>query len=157
MCEMITLERLKAATEDFFTRHWVERELGPKPTFWDGRWEFKGTVPNHDKPGCYALLSGKEVVYIGVGARRGAGRYEGMGLGARLTHVWKTKGGQRTGEYEPEKKWADRKIDAVATMGLPRKYGYLAYALEAFLISSLVPKYNVTKPGSSKDHSVGTS
>jgi len=146
----ITVERLREKTRSFLDKHWSTQALGAPLPLWDGLWRFEGTVPNHDKPGCYALLAGESVLYIGVGARRGAGRYEGMGLGARLTHVWKTKGGQQSGVYEPEKKWAQHGVDAVVTTALPQDRAYLAYALEAYLIDRLRPPLNMVHPGATR-------
>lgn len=137
---------LENATCDFFKLHWNERELGQPPN-WDGVWHFKGKVPNHSTPGCYALLSSGEVIYIGVGAGKGSGRYKDFGLGARISKYWKLSSENKSKEtkdwlYKPVKKWAERGVDSILTIRFPREVGYLAYALEAYLRARLTPIYN---------------
>ena len=155
MNKRLTKSNLQSVTNDFFKLHWNDKDLGQPPS-WDGVWNFKGTVPNHDTPGCYALLAGDEVIYIGVGARKGSGHYEEHGLGARISSYWrKLAPGSKTKEaqdciYQPVKKWQERGVDTILTLGLPRGRGYLAYSLEAYLIARLSPiRYNTAKPGAS--------
>jgi len=148
-----TIVMLKEETQAFFRRHWNPDHTGhPAPT-WDGCWRFVGTIPNHGKQGCYALISNERVIYIGVGAGQVGGRYEGMGLGARLMkYLRMVNPGRSFGEreYNPVPKWKTRGVDSILTLGFPSGYGYLAYSLEAYLIARLSPEYNRAKPGASK-------
>ena len=88
-----------------------------------------------------------------MGAGEVGGRYEGMGLGSRLTNYWRMVNRGRSfadREYTPAPKWKARGVNSIFTLGFPPDYGYLAYGLEAYLIARLNPKYNRAKPGASK-------
>lgn len=58
------------------------------------------------------------------------------------------KGNAEDRVYEPKEKWKERGVDFLMTIGFGKGYGYLALALESFLISRLNPRYNINKPGS---------
>ncbi len=150
--EMLTL--LENQTKQFFERHWNLEISYPE---WDGRWRFgPGEIPNQNKQGCYALLDDADtIIYIGVGAGRVSGKYEGCGIGSRLNQHWRVKNKSKNAplserEYEPISKWKERGVSSILTLGFPEGYGYLAYALEAYLISILSPQFNFSRPGDSK-------
>jgi hypothetical protein len=82
---MPSIKDVERETKVFLARHWqIEKLDTDEVPFWSRAYSFQGTCPNQDRPGCYALLDDKEVIYIGVGASRGHGIYEGCGLGHRL-------------------------------------------------------------------------
>lgn len=134
---------LQDATDQFFMCHWNERAVGSKPPSWSEPWRFSGTLHNHDKQGVYAFLRGSTVIYLGVGASRGKAGYEGHGLGARVQKYIRHNGG---GEYRPHD---ERMLDAdcVVTIGFDKGCGYLAPALESYLIGRIPTPHNIQKPG----------
>mgnify|MGYP007070654814 FL=1 len=139
-------------TNEFFNLHWDEKIIGFPIPLWSAPWKFEGTQPNGNRQGCYILLKGDEVLYIGVGASIGDGRYEGHGIGKRTNAYTQLGKGQRgvpceTRRYLPSKIWAERGLDGIAAIGFEKGYGYLAYALEAYLISRCPTPYNSNKPG----------
>ena len=145
-----SIEGLKKATWEFFRAHWNLDRINKWPPCWSDRYYLVGPLPNNHLQGNYAFISKEEVVYIGVGAGRNPGRYEGAGLGSRLNKYMRVKKGGRSvpevsRPYEFIEQWAD--VDSLVTIGFDREEAYLAYALEVFLISSLDPKYNSQKPG----------
>lgn len=121
-----------------------------------GKWEaynLRGTIPHRDSPGCYLLLEGDEVIYIGLGASRGGGNYEGCGISARLKkHLYWDKtvpSNDCAGRvYKPIEKWKD--VSQIYTYAINREIGYMACALEAYLISTLKPKGNKNIPDTKK-------
>ena len=78
-----TLNELIRNTELFFEHHWNVDLLGTPPEWSPVHFNF-GKIPNYDKQGVYAFIKGDLVTYIGVGTSRGAGRYRGNGLSARV-------------------------------------------------------------------------
>lgn len=146
-----SVERLEKETIDFLRLHWNPKEIKTDELLiWKIWKDFKGSMPFGDKQGCYALLSNGYVVYIGVGASSGSGIYEGCGLGARVTkytHLVK-KGPLNERIYEPNKCWKEKGVTGIMTFGFPSGFGYLAYALEVFLVFRLEPQYNTNRPGS---------
>jgi hypothetical protein len=139
-----TVVDLKQRTRTFLARHWDPGRLGAAPS-WSKPWRFQGSIPNHDLPGCYALLQGDEVVYIGAGAGKGKLRYIGHGLGSRLQNYFArdftVKATDLGGwQYRPTARAPG--ITAVATIGFGVRYWYMAHALEAFLIDRLHPARN---------------
>lgn len=82
------MDELTETTNLFFQQHWNISSQSPPQ--WSKEWLFNETIPNHDKQGCYALLKGTEIVYIGVGIGNGDGNYVGCGLGNRLKRYWKS-------------------------------------------------------------------
>lgn len=144
---------LDQLTNAFFQRHW-QTSFGPTP-MWNEPWSTtgQGPIPCHDMQGCYSLYQGEQLVYVGLGASRGAGLYVGHGIGKRLySHVLRVdaaRGVQNNkGFYCPREKWAH--VTHLRTIGLPAGYGYLAPALELFLLNRLAPDgklQNIQRPG----------
>lgn len=133
-------ERLLARTGDFFERHWNVEALGAPPA-WQA-WEtfLDGSVPNHQYGGCYAIFAGHELIYVGLGASRGGGRYPEHGISRRLmAHVLRSD--RRKSPYGSRliEAWAE--ATAIWTIGFA-SCGYLAPALESFLIRELAPRRN---------------
>ena len=137
-----TIEHLKEATSTFLELH----AKSTKVAEWSEPWSFKGEIPNQAKQGVYAFLNtDQEVVYIGVGASKGDGIYEGAGLGRRLGRVWKKHTTTPTDVdgvklYEPTDKYTY--VDSIITFAFDIQEWYLAYALEYYLISELRPEKN---------------
>lgn len=141
-------------THEFFQRHW-QSNFGPEP-IWSNLWSVtgQGPVPNGDKQGCYCLYQDTKPVYLGLGASRGSGLYREHGIGKRLySHVLcidTSKGVENNkGFYMPRPKW--QAVTHLRTIGLPSGYGYLAPALELFLLNRLPPSFtsaNTQRPGS---------
>ena len=122
-------------TNEFFERHWSDNQNCPT---WNFDWQWRGAVPNYLLPGLYALFKDEELVYIGLG-RGGAER----GLSARLeSHVLKIEKCGNDKWYVPQPKWAELGVNQLATIGFPTDYGYLAPALEDYLIERLNPPAN---------------
>lgn len=153
MSDRVTLQQLQENTDAFFERHW------PDGRAWQGfsrrwePWDMVGTMPNHDRQGCYALLSGEDVLYVGVGASLGGGSYEGHGLGKRSVNYCRVaKPGFSAADrpYAPKDKWAELGMTGMATLGFPSEYAYLAYGLEAFLIDVRKPPHNTNRPGAAR-------
>ena len=145
MADSRSVDSLIETTGLFFDRHWNDEAKSPPPR-WSEPWEFKGGIPARDRPGCYALLSDEVVYYIGVAAGNGVAGYEEHALGTRLSRVWRLHSTKYrledgTHRYEPAPKWDQ--VDGIKTIGFPPDYGYLAHALEAFLIFELKPERNV--------------
>jgi len=134
------LEQLSKATSDFFDRHWDLSEL---PPIWNPPWRFQGENHGQDAPGCYALIHGENVHYIGVATRHVEGRYAGSSLGARIANYWERVPGTPAGIYRPVSRWTD-KIDGIIMIRLPESRWYLALALEGYLIAELRPSENVS-------------
>ena len=137
---MCTEQQLKQATKDFFGRYW-NKQNGDPPE-WGEHWYFDGTIPNHDKRGCYALYAGEEIIYIGCGLGKSFGIYEGSGLGARLNEYWEVnKDKHNVKKYKPKTDWNE--LTSIQTIGFDKEYYHLAAALEVFLIERLKPEKNV--------------
>ena len=150
----ITISKVEEATKVFLELHWDRERLSivELPDMW-APYNFVGTVKYGDQQGCYALMKNHEVIYIGLGASRGGGIYEGAGIGARLNnHIlsWdKTKPASIIERiYRPQERWTG--ITRIYTFGFPPGYGYLACSLEAYLISRLEPVDNITKTSNAK-------
>jgi hypothetical protein len=137
----IGITDLTATTAEFFDKHWNSASLGTPPV-WE-RWKtfLVGPVPNYQYGGCYALFSESELIYVGLGASRGGGRYPQHGISRRLmANVLRSD--SANGPYNSrlrEEKYPE--TTAIWTLGLP-SYEYLAAALESFLIRSLSPRRN---------------
>ena len=65
---METMINVILLTDEFFKLHWNEEIIGSQPPHWSAPWKFENTQPKGDRQGCYVLLKGDEVLYIGVGA-----------------------------------------------------------------------------------------
>ncbi len=143
---MVSLQDLHTRTTDFLVLHWPKGEPQPE---WSAPWTFVGTIPNQELQGVYALVHGDDVVYVGVGAGKNPGQYEGAGLGRRLHNYWRRDTADpRTAEgesrYVPSDVWGDvTETPAIVTIGLPADRADLAYELEAYLIRELKPERNV--------------
>ena len=145
---------LFALTAEFFERHW-QKSFGEIPQ-WCEPWSLtgQGPVPNHDRQGCYCLFAMDTPIYIGLGAARGSGLYKDHGIGKRLySHVLRVDSSRGIfngkGFYMPREKW--RIATHLRTIGFPKSYGYLAPALESFLLARLpheLSSYNRMRPGS---------
>lgn len=142
----VTVEIVKAAADEFFSRHWPVSELR-KPE-WNQPWNMVGTLPGHHMQGIYLLLGkSDEVLYIGVGASLGGGKYVGHGLGSRTSRYVRMGKEQRKVPvekrvYVPSVIWAERGLSKIITLGLSQDYAYLAYGLEAFLLREIETPYN---------------
>jgi hypothetical protein len=132
---MIKFSSIESATIQFFKLHWSSKELPPFPE-WSDEYHFVGEIFNNEKQGCYVLLKDNSVVYIGSAVSKGNGLYTECGIGYRFNKYlrWdKTKAkdiNQR--HYLPKEEIAD--ITSARTIGFSSGFGYLALALEAFLI-----------------------
>ena len=130
---MPTINNLAHETKEFFKRYW--NSVNGQPPDWSEGWDFDSTIPNNEKRGCYALIKGKEVIYIGVGIG------SGDGLGHRLNRCWKVnKNGKKDKKYMPSKDWME--LTTLMTIGFSEEHYSLAAALEIFLINKLNPKIN---------------
>ncbi|TLF45104.1 hypothetical protein FEI13_18380 [Halomonas urmiana] len=142
----VTFDAIKAVSDEFFRRHWPSTEA--EVPNWNSPWNLVGTLPGHNKQGIYLLLGEHDqVLYIGVGASLGGGKYTGYGLGARTNQYFRMAEGQRSvavknRQYTPKKKWADRGVSQAITLGFHQDYAYLAYGLEAFLLREVETPYN---------------
>lgn len=136
------LESLEVATTEFFHRHWNSKLLGAAPTWKFTQSRFKGSVPNYDKAGCYALFENSSLVYIGTG-RDGAEVEESSqrGISRRLmSHVLQSSNLPMF-DYEP--KGGREKITGIATIGFEKDHNYMALALECYLINTVNPSTNI--------------
>ena len=156
----ITMADVEKETRNFFNLHWNTQQLVDVdlPYSWRA-YNFIGNVPHGDRQGCYALLRDSEIIYIGLGANRGYGKYVGCGIAARLNKhvlIWdrSVPASVASRKYEIKEAWKRKGVTEVHTFGFPSGYGYLASSLEAFLISRLEPVENVTKTASSSNKSI---
>lgn len=136
----LDIDKLMAESNSFFDLHWNEKALGLPPEWKSWETFLDGSVPNYQYGGCYALFSGDELVYLGLGASRGGGIYPQHGISRRLmAHVLRSD--PASGPYRSKlmDNWID--ITAIWTLGFPSNE-YLAAALEGYLIRSLSPVRN---------------
>lgn len=143
-----TLENMDVLTNEFFQKHWNAQEIQNPVPVWSGLQEVRYGEPlrYYDKQGVYAFVNKDgEVLYIGVGASRGSGLYKGHGIGARFHRYAKYV----DGVYQIVD---DRFRECrVRTIGFEVEQGYLAYALETFLIGRLNTQFNHYRPGSASN------
>lgn len=137
----ISMDEVESNTDAFLTRHWNEEAIGHPAPKWENRWTFDGPIPARERDGCYALLADGAVLYIGVGHSEAESQWKGEGLSKRLSSYWK-KADKGEREYSPVPPWAERGLNEIRTNAFPPGTGYLAYALEAYLIGSLRPPHN---------------
>lgn len=148
-----TLTELDASSERFFELHWNAEHGGACPS-WNLPWFFLGTLHGNSSQGVYALLDKNcTVLYIGVGASYGRALYAGHGLGSRISAYRRVSPGQagvpiKERKYEPTALWAQRGLTSIATLELPAKCAYLAYALEAWLLHHCPTPHNRIRPTS---------
>ena len=137
-----TVEALRRETGQFFRRHWNVDACGCNPPEWRSTpARFTGSVPCHDMGGCYALVEGGVVVYIGLGASHGGGLYPEHGISRRLLkHAIRQ---DSEGRCEPQTKWSS--VTEIWTIGFGHDLKYIALALEDYLIGSLGPRENAAK------------
>ena len=151
---MVLMGNVRRETAVFMERHWDRTNLGKKdtPSWSASPYIFQGEIPNGTRRGCYAILEGQEVVYIGLGAKRGSGRYEGHAIDSRLKKGYLRRDRRHKSASEnrsriPVKKWAS--MTAIYTIGFPDECSYLAHSLEAYLLLQLSPRRNKNLTGSS--------
>lgn len=128
-----TFVDLQESTCRFFDRHWHAPTLGSVPPTWACWSEFKGSVPNHQYSGCYALFEGHTLTYVGLGASRGGGLYPEHGISRRLmAHVIRSDRERGDGWAKLRPGW--ERVTTIYTIGFPSEVAYIAPALESFLI-----------------------
>ena len=140
---MITRDDLREATRRFFAKHWNPALCDQhEPPDWSEPWELVGEMPGSARQGCYALVEGGVVTYIGKGGGRGSGGYPECGLGKRIgAYMRRAKDKGRTdGQRVYEFRELYRKHTGIMTIAFPSGYGYLALALEAYLIAEFTDK-----------------
>jgi hypothetical protein len=141
---ILTKNDLTAYTKRFFDTHWG---IAFPPPTWNFSWDWVGPIPNYQLGGLYALFVGEELVYIGLGASRGGGRYQDSGISRRLgAHVYRVA--PPGDKYVPRERWEQLGVTMVATLGFLADYNYLAPALEDYLIGKLSPCENAMKKNS---------
>ena len=145
----ISKQDLEKTTKEFLIRHCIVDSNSDSIDETWSEYNFVGSIPNQDRMGCYALVRGGNVIYIGSGTKLGNGIYEGFGIGSRLSaHVvsWdkteKTKD-KTDRKYKPKEKW--KGVSQIYTYGFSKNLGYMAPALEAYLLSKHKPECNVMK------------
>lgn len=133
------LSLLLSLTQQFFEQYWNTNTLGVAPVWSDIHTNF-GKIPNFDKQGVYAFVKGSEITYIGVGASKGSGLYQGNGLSRRFQKYckWIDETNNIYGAVDERLKDAG----AVVTIGFDPEHAHLAYALEIYLISRMKPLHN---------------
>uniref|UniRef100_UPI0033404149 hypothetical protein n=1 Tax=Castellaniella defragrans TaxID=75697 RepID=UPI0033404149 len=133
-------EIIRAKTNEFFRLHWPKTETEEAPV-WESWDPFLRTpIPNYDKPGCYALVAGDTVDYVGLAISKGWGAYKKNGISIRLYGHVLLVDKSKDSTYMLREKW--RHITGICTIPFPDKYIYLAPALERFLITKLEPGSN---------------
>lgn len=142
----VTFDNIQYFTDEFFRRHWSDTEAGIP--VWNKPWDLKGTLHGHHTQGIYLLLGQyDEVLYIGVAASLGYGKYLGHGMGSRTKKYICMAEGQRSvsseeRKYIPQGKWIDLGLSKIITLSFNQDYAYLAYGLEAFLLRELKTPQN---------------
>lgn len=139
---MTDFSALEEATNTFFRKHWSVGEMSSKPPEWKVWQEFLfGSVPNHNVGGCYALFAECKLLYVGLGVSKGSAPYPNHGISRRLmAHVLASDRQRGTSWSKLKHSW--NIVTAIHTIGFPNEVGYLAAALESFLISELKPPRN---------------
>ena len=127
----ITARRLRSATDEFFRLHWNLREA--PPSWCKQPFTGVGALDRGELPGCYALMRDGDIVYIGSAISRGNQRYVGYGLHSRiLSYMRRDRSVRRA---DAQRVWSFRHgHSGIYTIGFPLKRGYLAVALEHFLV-----------------------
>jgi hypothetical protein len=140
---MATIDDLKKKTIEFLIKHYIKSPQSKFPE-WSPVWEFKDTIPEYDKRGCYALLNNSNVEYIGVAIGISNEKTKDSGIGYRLKNYWKVKERGSSNDLKlykpsPHINWT---FSGIITLGFEDQE-YLAAALEVFLIQSLNPPKNI--------------
>ncbi|MBA4304435.1 MAG: hypothetical protein C0424_09445 [Sphingobacteriaceae bacterium] len=110
---------------------------------WSRPWDLSSEIPNQSKRGCYAILSGDEVIYIGVALGKSTQQYAGAGLGDRLKRYWQLNPNRNAlgqNRYQFRDDW--KEATTLVTLAFEEEYFYLAAALEIYLIRELKPRRN---------------
>lgn len=132
------LKDLKSLTQEFFLNHWNSELLGDYPQWSDVFSDFV-RMPNYLKAGVYAFVKDEEIIYVGVGASKGGGIYQDRGLSRRFQSYVKI---DKVKKIPYIVDYRLKEAGSVITIGFESGYAYLAYSLEAFLISRMNPIYN---------------
>jgi hypothetical protein len=138
--KMITDKDLINKTNEFFNRY-LNKDVNEELPEWSEHWNFNGSIPNHNKRGCYALFENEKLIYIGIGIGKSYGRYIGSGIGDRLKRYWEKNKENSESEYKPREGW--EKVTSIMTIGFSEDLYFLAAALEIYLIKNLKPERNV--------------
>ena len=131
---------LESITAGFFDLYWDERRLGQARPVWS-IWLLKGVPPEAEKPGCYALYSGEELLYVGVALTEGKNSISSRkkyGLLNRLERHVLRKSARGATSYVPapnKPQWQE--ITSIRLLGFPEQHRHMAAALEAYLINRL--------------------
>jgi len=133
---MITFPQIESATLEFFGQHWAPTIGLPSPT-WSEEYRFVGEIYNNQYQGCYVLMKEDAVIYVGSAVSKGRGRYRECGIGERFNAYlrWDKSSPStiQTRVFKPRESISG--VTAARTIGFPSGHGYLALALEAFLIA----------------------
>ena len=148
---VLSIEALRSHTSDFLANHW--QQPLESCMAWVDAFPAAGPCPikHHDHQGCYALFKGSKLCYIGLAASRGWGPYKGHGIGARIKHVlaidWGIKTADGTRFYKLKEAWSD--VTHISTFGFPSNFGYLAPALESYILTreDMQDLQNKNRPG----------
>jgi hypothetical protein len=131
---------LEKATADFFDLYWDERRVGhPRPTW--SAWRLAGVPGEAAKAGCYAIFSGRDLLYVGVAVTEGkhsATKGKKYGLLNRLERHVIRKAGRGLTSYVPapnKPQW--KEITEIKLLGFPDDHRHMAAALELYLIKRL--------------------
>lgn len=129
----ITRTQLVRATNKFFDLHWPDGEQ--RPAWSDSLYTGTGHVPFGHLPGCYAIVRGGSIRYIGSGVARCNDRYPNYGLAAR-THNYLRRDFHASKKH-PEKTpiWTlrDPHDEGLYCVGFPASRSYLVVSLEFYL------------------------
>jgi hypothetical protein len=142
MNEKSNVQNMMKETSSFFNMHWNKDAIKSDPPKWE-KWKkendiFINSIPYLENGGCYALLKGEEIIYIGSGVSRGYERYINRGISNRLiSHVVKSH--NRVG-WVPRDNWSH--ITDIYTIGFGEEIASIALALERHLIRALLPMEN---------------
>jgi len=137
-----TIQDLQNITDQFFKLHLKDT----KPPTWSEPWDFMGSIPKHNYPGCYATFNEKKeitYIYIGLGIGSAKGRYQEHGLGKRLKQFYKVD----VRDYKDASKTTYRRVDKInayylSTLPFEKDYFYLAAAFEVYAILNLENLHN---------------
>jgi hypothetical protein len=133
---MPTIEDLKVATKEFFTLHWLVKDV-PVPEWWPEPYKGRGHIPFASLPGCYALERECKIVYVGSGVGRGNDRYPGHGLVTRV-HQYTMRDREAPGQKEFRPRAFRFGHTAIYTIGFQQDFAYMVPALECYLIDRFI-------------------
>jgi hypothetical protein len=135
--KMTTIKDIERATKDFLEKHWNSVKCGDFGTTNREEWEkLVGTTPNSTKQGCYVFILNDGAFYVGSAVSKGSGIYVECGIGDRLNDYteWARDAGALNGKRSYRVKGNLDAQTRIFTLGFPSGFGYLALALEAYLI-----------------------